>query len=172
MSAYRSLAPSNPQEESSSSSTPVQSGGNESAAGATASGLLSGAGGGGGGSGNDGDAHQRRRRTAGIVSTMACTPCRTARQKVRGDRNTPSSGAYTARRVDHACTFVRAKANLRVCFSFYSVTGPDPRVVVDVLYASFSASTNHIPKHTRTTSSKKSRFCGKTTPTSKPIIVR
>lgn len=168
MSAYRSLAPSNPQAES-SSSTPAQSGGSESAGGATASAA---GGGGGGGSGNDGDAHQRKRRAAGIVSTMACTPCRTARQKVRGDRNTLSSDAYTTGRVDHACTFARAKANLRARFSFYSVTGLDRRFVVDVLHASFSASTNHIPKHTRTTSSKKSRFCGKTTSTSKPIIVR
>ena len=162
MSAYRSLAPSNLQAESSSSS-PAQSGGNSSASGAL---------GGAGGSGNDGDPHQRKRRTAGNVSTMACTPCRIARQKVRGDRSTPSSGACTAGRVDHACTFVRAKANLRACFSFYSVTGPDRAFAVDVLHASFNASTNHIPKHTRTTSSKKSRICGKTTPTSKPIIVR
>ena len=157
MSAYRSLAPSNLQAESPSSSS-AQSGGNSSASGAAAGSVLGGAVGGSGGSGNDGDAHQRKRRTAGNVSTMACTPCRTARQKVRGDRSTPSSDAYTARRVDHACTFVRAKANLRACFSSYSVTGPDRAFAVDVLPASFNASTNYIPKHTRTTSSKKSRI--------------
>ena len=171
MSGYRPLAPSNSQAESSSSS-PAQAAENSSAGGATASGVLSGAVGGGGGSGNEGDAHQRKRRTAGNVSTMACTPCRTARQKVRADRSTPSSDAYTTGRVDHACTFVRAKANLRACFSFYSVTGPDRTFAVDVLHADLTASTNHIPKHTRTTSSRKSRICGKTTPTSKPTIVR
>ena len=171
MSAYRSLAPSNLQAESSSSSS-AQAAESSSAGGASASGDLSGAAGGGGGSGSGGDAHQRKRRTAGNVSTMACTPCRTARQKVRGDRNTPSSDAYTIGRVDHAYTFVRAKANLRACFSFYSVTGPDRTFAVDVLHADLIASTNHIPKHTRTTSSKKSRICGKTTPTSKPTIVR
>ena len=166
MSAYRPLAPSNPQAESSSSS-PAQTADNSSAGG----GVLSGAVGGGGGSGNEGDANQRKRRTAGNVSTMACTPCRIARQKVRGDRRTPSSDAYTTGRVVHACTFVRAKANLRACFSFYSVTGPDRTFAVDVLHADLNASTNHIPKHTRTTSSRKSRICGKTTPTFKPTIV-
>ena len=39
-----------------------------------------------------------------------------------------------------------------------SVMGPDRTFAVDVLPASFNASTNHIPKHTRTTSSKKSRI--------------
>ena len=134
MSAYRSLAPSNPQAESSSSSS-AQAADKSSAGGDTSSGILSGAVGGDGGSGTGGDAHQRKRRTAGNVSTLACTPCRTARQKVRGDRSTPFSNAYTTGRVDHACTFVRAKANLRDCFSFYSVTGPDRTFAVDVLHA-------------------------------------
>ena len=136
MSAFRSLAPSNQQAESSSSMSAKRADAS-STGGATpaTSGGISGAAGGGGGDGSGGDAPHRKRRTAGNVSSMACTPCRTARQKVRSDCNTPSDDAYTTGRASHADTFVRAKADLRACSSFYSVTASDQTFAVDVLLA-------------------------------------
>lgn len=87
MSTFRSLAPSNQQVESSSSSSAKlnNDSSNDGATPATSVGV-SGAAGGGGGSGSGGDVPHRKRRTAGSVSTMACTPCRTARQKCDGTR--------------------------------------------------------------------------------------
>lgn len=86
MSAFRALASSAPPGESSSSSpaklTPSDSvnGGNSGASGLPIGG---GEGGGAGDAGSGGDGGQRKRRNAGTVSQMACTPCRTARQRVR-----------------------------------------------------------------------------------------
>ena len=83
MSAFRSLAPSNQQAESSfPSSARFADGTSTGGASPATSRGTSGAAGGGGGSGSGGDVPQRKRRTAGSVSTMACTPCRSARQKV------------------------------------------------------------------------------------------
>ncbi|MCJ1468122.1 hypothetical protein MMC07_006750 [Pseudocyphellaria aurata] len=83
MSAFRSLAPLNPQDQSSGSS-PSKTGSNVGYS--STSGGASGGAGGGSGGGADG---QRRRRTAGNVSQMACTECRHARQRCDGHRPDP-----------------------------------------------------------------------------------
>ena len=86
MSALRAIAPSANQDESSSSSpakfTPPES---NSGLISGATGLPSGSGEAAGGRdpGSGGDGGQRKRRATGSVSQMACTPCRTARQRVR-----------------------------------------------------------------------------------------
>lgn len=64
------------------------------------------------------------------------------------------------------------KANLRADFFSSSVMVSDHMFVVDVLHANLGASTSLIPKHTRMTSSEKSKICDKTMQTSRATIVR
>lgn len=85
MSAFRSLAPSNQQDDL--SETPPQIP-NESSGGGTSGSRDNGSGSGGEGSKN------RKKRTAGSVSLMACTPCRTARQRVRRRRSIPINNFF------------------------------------------------------------------------------
>ncbi|KAL2040459.1 hypothetical protein N7G274_006902 [Stereocaulon virgatum] len=89
MSAFRSLAPSTQPEDSSASSPNKYAAGesNSGTSGTTSGGGNSGGADQGAGSGGDGkDGNPRKRRTAGSVSTMACTPCRQARQRCDGNR--------------------------------------------------------------------------------------
>lgn len=67
---------------------------------------------------------------------------------------------------------VRVKANLGACFFFSSVTETDQIFAVGVLHAVLGASMSLIPKHTRTTSSRRLKIYDKVMPTSSTTTVR
>ncbi len=153
MSAFRALALSAQQDEASSSSpaksTPNQSnsGGNSGASGLPCTGDYP-SGGADAGSGSNGG--QRKRRTAGSVSQMACTPCRTARQRVRKLASSQSS-----RRTYLSSFSSRKESSTRrrlmcACFSAPSVMGLDQMPVADVLNVNSNVSMSRTPKRTRT----------------------
>lgn len=62
--------------------------------------------------------------------------------------------------------------NLRAYFFFSSVMGSNQMSVVGVLHANLDASTSLIPKHTRMTSSERSKICDKTMQTSRATTGR
>ena len=167
MSAFRSLAPSTQQDDSSASSPNKYPGESNSATtGSTSGGGNSAGGDRGSGSGGDGkDGNPRKRRTAGRVSTMACTPCRQARQRVRSLISVLLNYVLTCcLPFTTLVSLVRANADLWTCFCLSSVTAIDPIAVVDVPCVNWSVSTSLIPKHTKTISFGKSKSFGETTP--------
>ena len=167
MSAFRSLAPSIQQDDSSASSPNKYPSESNSATTGSTSGRGNSAGGDrGSGSGGDGkDGNPRKRRTAGSVSTMACTLCRQARQRVRSLISALLNYVLICCLLFTTLVFlVRANADLLTCFCLSSVMAIDPIAVVDVPYVNWSVSTSLIPKHTKTISFGKSESFGKTTP--------
>ena len=83
MSAFRNIAPSQNQDKSTADSqAPMASLNSPMAGGLGGEASSSAAKDAGGGSVSGGDGNPRRKRTPGSVSLMACTPCRTARQRV------------------------------------------------------------------------------------------